>query len=359
MNPIAGMGGRVGLKGTDGADILARAMALGATPVAATRARRALARMAGAGEILVAPGAMGADVLAGMGFPFTTLSGAPPATTGPSDTRDAAQRLMEAGIDLLLFAGGDGTARDVAGAIGHRVPLLGVPTGVKMHSAVFATTPEAAGDLAAQFLRVGGTLREAEVMDLDEAALRGGRVAARLFGTAMVPAARGTVQARKGPAMPADDDALDALARRLAREWPADRLLIFGCGTTTQRLKRAIGVAGTLLGVDVVLGGRLIAADATEAQLLNLLDRAPATVVVSATGGQGFLFGRGNQQISAGVLKRVGRDNIMVVTGAQKLIALDPPVLHVDTGDAQIDAMLAGYIGVHTAPGQRMMMRIA
>jgi predicted polyphosphate/ATP-dependent NAD kinase len=365
VNPIAGMGGRVGLKGTDGAEVLARARALGAEPLAGARCLRALRRLAAEApcRVLAAPGGMGGDLAIAAGLQPELLDGWREGPTSAADTMRAAARMVEAGIDLLLFAGGDGTARDVLEAVGPRLPILGVPTGVKMHSAVFATSPEAAGELAARFLRDGAArvpLQEAEVMDLDEAALREGRLAAQLFGTARVPQARGQMQSRKGPAMPGDDDALDALARRMAREWPAERLLIFGCGTTTRRLKGAMGIEGTLLGVDAVLGGRLIAADATEQQLLNLLARpGEATVVVSATGGQGFLFGRGNQQISAAVLRAVGRENILVVTGAQKLIALDPPVLRVDTGDAELDVALAGYIGVHTAPGQRMIMRVA
>ena len=242
VNPIAGMGGRVGLKGTDGAATLARARALGAEPLAESRAIRALRRLGDAGAILAAPGAMGETALRAAGLACETLPGASPAETSAVETRKAAARMQAAGVELILFAGGDGTARDLVAALGTRVPILGIPTGVKMHSAVFATTPEAAGEVAAQFLRAGGGLIEAEVMDLDEAALREGRVAARLFGTAMVPRARRGVQCRKGPAMPGDEDALEALARRLAREWPADRLLVFGCGTTTPCFANSSGV---------------------------------------------------------------------------------------------------------------------
>ncbi|WP_270937726.1 ATP-NAD kinase family protein, partial [Falsiroseomonas oryzae] len=297
------------------------------------------------------------------GLRATILPDLPAPTGTGADTAAAAAALRRAGVDLILFAGGDGTARDVVGAVGTEVPILGVPTGVKMHSAVFGNSPLAAGSTAAQFLDGSGIrLREAEVMDIDEAALREGRVSARLYGLARVPHARALMQACKGAARPDDEAALDALARVIVRDWPADRLMILGCGTTTRRIKRALGFEGTLLGVDVALGGRPIALDATEAQLLRLLDRAGAGgagIVASVTGGQGFLFGRGNQQISAEVIRRVGRPNIMVVTGAAKLAALDPPVLHVDTGEAEVDAMLAGYIQVHTAPGQRMVMRIA
>lgn len=361
VNPIAGMGGRVGLKGTDGTGTAERARALGAVPLAGERCALALTRLAGHDiEVITAPGPAGADSAATAGLPATLLHDLPPPTGTGADTAAAASRLAAAGADLILFAGGDGTARDVLGAVGTSLPILGVPTGVKMHSAVFGTGPRAAGNVALHFLQGRATLRDAEVMDLDEEALRLGRVSARLFGVARVPHERGLVQACKAGARPDDDAALDALARRIAREWPEDRLMILGCGTTTRRVKRALGFEGTTLGVDVALGGRLLAADVGESQLLRLLDRtAEAGIVAGVTGGQGFLFGRGNQQISAEVIRRVGRVNITVMTGAGKLTALDPAVLHVDTGDAAVDEMLAGYIGVHTAPGQRMMMRVS
>jgi predicted polyphosphate/ATP-dependent NAD kinase len=359
------MGGRVGLKGTDGAATLARARALGAEPQAAARAAEALGALAAAAgpiEILAPPGTGGAEAAMAAGLAPRIVADLPPPEGSAVDTAAAARRLAEAGVELILFAGGDGTARDVLGAVGAAVPILGVPTGVKMHSAVFGTSARAAGRLAAHFLAraPGVALREAEVMDLDEAALRAGRVSARLFGMARVPHERGLRQAGKAGARPDDEAALDALARRIAREWPAARLMILGCGTTTRRIKRALGFEGTLLGVDVALGGRPLALDVNEAQLLRLIERAPdAGILASVTGGQGFLFGRGNQQISAAVLGRLGRDSIQVVTGQNKLAALDPPVLHVDTGDSAVDAMLAGYIQVHTAPGQRMVMRVA
>jgi predicted polyphosphate/ATP-dependent NAD kinase len=364
VNPIAGMGGRVGLKGTDGAEIQRRARELGAVPQAGARcalALRAMAEEGGAAELVAPAGEMGEAALAEAGLDGRILRDLPPRSGSGADTRAAAERLRAQGVDLILFAGGDGTARDAAGAVGTALPLLGVPTGVKMHSAVFGTSPRAAGRLAAHFLAGAPSvrLREAEVMDLDEAALREGRVAARLFGLARVPHERGFLQACKAGARADDEAALDALARRIAREWPADRLMILGCGTTLRRLKRALGGEGTLLGVDVALGGRLIATDVTEAQLLRLLGATPGGIVAGATGGQGFLFGRGNQQISAEVIRRVGREGITVMAGQNKLAALDPPVLHVDTGDAEVDAMLAGYMQVHTAPGQRMVMRVA
>ncbi|MGK7868852.1 ATP-NAD kinase family protein [Falsiroseomonas sp. E2-1-a20] len=355
VNPIAGMGGRVGLKGTDGAATLARARELGARPVSAERAARALRELPDGIELLAAPGAMGATSCAAAGRPCATLD---LSATGAEATRAAARAMQAAGVELLLFAGGDGTARDVLAALGTALPILGIPTGVKMQSAVFATSPAAAGRVAAAFLR-DGLLREAEVMDLDEDALREGRVSPRLHGFAKVPRESRLMQACKAGASVPDEAALDALARRLVGQMRQGRLYLLGCGTTTRRIKQALGFDGTLMGVDVALDRRLLAADVSEAQLLRLLDEAPATAIIGVTGGQGFLLGRGNQQLSPAVLRRLGRENIMVVAGAQKLALLDPACLHVDTGEPALDAALAGYIAVHTAPGRTAMLRIA
>lgn len=355
VNPIAGMGGRVGLKGTDGAATLARARELGAQPVSAERAARALRELPAGLHILAAPGAMGAESCAAAGLACQVLDSP---GEGAAATAAAARAMWSAGTEILLFAGGDGTARDVLAAIGQALPILGIPTGVKMQSAVFGTSPAAAGRAAAGFFR-DGLLREAEVMDLDEDALREGRVSPRLHGFALVPRERRLMQACKSGAVVPDEAALEALARRIVAQMQPGRLYLLGCGTTTRRIKQALGFEGTLMGVDVALDNRLLAADVSETQLLRLLDRAPATAVLGVTGGQGFLLGRGNQQLSPAVLRRIGRDNIMVVAGAQKLALLDPACLHVDTGEAALDAALAGYIAVHTAPGRTAMLRIA
>lgn len=357
VNPIAGMGGRVGLKGTDGAAILARARALGATPISGQRATRALAELTSRPfEVLAPPGTMGALPCAEAGLDCTVLHDIIMDAAG---TRAAAHAMAEAGVALILFAGGDGTARDIADVVGTAVPLLGIPTGVKMQSAIFATSPAAAGRLAARFLTEGTNLREAEVLDLDEDALREGRVRPRLHGVATVPEERTLMQAGKAGAAVPDDAALDALARRLIAEMDRERLYLLGCGTTMRRVKHAMGFEGTLMGVDVALGSRLLAADVGERQLLQLTEVTPATAILSVTGGQGFLLGRGNQQFSPAVLRRLGRQNIIVVAGALKLAALDPACLHVDTGEADTDAMLGGYIAVRTAPDRSAMLRIA
>lgn len=363
INPIAGLGGPAGLKGTDGAAAQGQALALGARPQSASRAGRALAGLSALRdgiELVCAPGAMGTDLAASLGFRHRTVGTAASSTTA-RDTRDAAAAMVKEGVTLIIFAGGDGTARDVFDAA-PGIALLGVPTGVKMHSGVFGTSPEAAGRVAALVLasepaRVAW--REAEIMDIDEEALRLGHVAARLYGYARSPVERMAMQNCKTPSRTDDDPALEALARRIVREMDPGVLYVLGCGTTMRKIKRQLGGDGTLLGVDVALDGRLIATDVDEARLLRLTGGVPFKVITGVTGGQGFVFGRGNQQISAAVLQRAGRDNVMIVTSQSKLVLLDPPCLRVDTGDRKVDAMLAGYMRVHTAPGHTMMMRIA
>lgn len=366
VNPVAGMGGAVALRGTD-RRALARARELGATPVAAGRAERALARLESRTArltLVVAAGEMGADVVSGYAFAAEVLPGAGRAAgeTTAADTRAAATALLERNVDLILFAGGDGTARDVHDAVGDRIPVLGIPTGVKMHSGVFATTPETAGAVAAEFVAGGirAPLRDGEVVDADEDAARDGVLEPRLYGALRVPDVRGRVQAAKAArSSPSDEPELDAVCSRLAQTMDPRRLYLIGPGTTTRRITTALGLPKTLLGVDVVRAGRLVAADVDERGLLELLEREPATLLVGVVGGQGSLFGRGNQQLSAAILRRLGTGNIEVVAGLRKLLALEPARLHVDTGDPELDVALAGYRKVHVAPGRTLVYNVA
>ncbi len=358
VNPIAGMGGRVALRGTDG-EALAMARQRGAVPLAAHRAARALASLAlpPGSEILTAGGAMGEAVAVAAGLRPVVVTD-PPADSRANDTQAAAAAMAARGVALILFAGGDGTARDVFAAVGRRVPMLGVPTGVKMHAAVFATTPENAGRVAAAYLTDPATeLRDGEVADGDEALLPSGRIATRLFGAALVPFRRGLIQQAKMAASNADADLLAACAEIAATLEPGC-LYLFGPGTTTRQIMARLGFDGTLLGVDAVLDGALIGRDLTEADILRLIAGRPARIVAGVVGGQGFLFGRGNQQFSPAVLRQVGRDRIAVVASLDKLAMLDGGALHADTGDLSTDAMLRGHIRVQTGPGRAAICRI-
>ncbi len=363
VNPIAGMGGRVGLKGTDGSAVLDEARRLGAQPVSSERALQALHKLTASGvefSLVTGQGHLGEDVARLAGLDPTVVYGQPQESSTSADTQGAVAAMIAAGVDLLLFAGGDGTARDVLGVVGERVPVLGIPTGVKMYSAVFGTSAQNAGDLAARFIKGDPSvrLREAEVMDIDEVAMREDRMAARLYGYAQSPHHRQLTQNAKAGSSFSENVALEAVSRQLAREMRPGCLYILGPGTTTRRVMSALGLPKTLLGVDAVLDGTLVGADLNENALLQLMQGRETYIVVSVLGGHGSLFGRGNQQISAEVIRQVGRDHIQVVTTLEKLIALDAGALHVDTGDEEIDAMLSGYMPLHTAPDRKVYFKV-
>jgi predicted polyphosphate/ATP-dependent NAD kinase len=363
VNPIAGMGGRVALKGTDGGAILAQARALGAKPQAAGRAARALGKLAAAVgdfELFTCAGAMGGDAAAAAGLTARILPREIAPLTSAEDTRAAAAALRELKVDLVLFAGGDGTARDILEVVGDGLPILGIPCGVKMHSAIFAISPEAAGQLAALLARDGERIawREGEVMDVDEEAVREGRLSARLFGYARVPAERSLVQGPKA-AGPSDEAALDGAAVEIAKGLAPGTFYFLGPGSSTKRILKHLGLEGTLLGVDAVKDGRLVGRDLSATDLSVLAAQGPAKIVLGVVGGQGHLFGRGNQQFDPDLIRRIGRDNIIVLASQAKLLALAAGRLLVDTGDPDLDRSLAGFIRVHIGPGISTLMRIA
>lgn len=359
VNPIAGIGGRLAFKGSDNRDAVERAMRGGAEAVAPGRAQRALhvIRMQCPDAMVVAArDEMGAKLAEGQGLAVTTLDHVAASPTTAEDTRAAVRELLGRDLDLLLFVGGDGTARDVVEVVGTRLPVLGVPSGVKMRSAVFGTTPEAAGEAAARFLGnpAGFELVEREVLDAADG------LESELFALARTPHVGGRLQRGKATAPAADEAALTALCESIACEMEPGRLYLVGPGTTTGRILAALGLDATPLGVDAVLDGGLLAADLDETAILRLLDaHAESTLVLGVIGGQGFLLGRGNQQISARVLERVGVDNLVIVAGADKVAALDPPVLHVDLGDGTQDDLLEGYRQVRVAPNRSMMLRVS
>jgi len=362
VNPVAGMGGRVGLKGSDGAETLRRAKALGAvetSPSRATYALRHLAPIKDRFELITYPGEMGEDEARAAGFTPKVIGKIREGETTPADTRTAAKEMATLGVDLLLFAGGDGTARDVCEAIDGTVPALGIPTGVKIHSGVYAVSPAAAGELAAKYLTGEVTgVQQAEVMDIDEDAFRDNRLSARLYGYLRIPREETYVQGSK-EASPVDEgENLKAIAADLADEMQPDTLYVLGPGSTISSVAEHLGLEKTLLGVDVVQGGKIIASDVNEEQLLKLVAGKRAKIVVTVIGGQGFVFGRGNQQISARVIRAVGKENIVIAATPAKLATLHGKPLLVDTGDPALDAELTGYAKVVTDYGRRVVYRI-
>jgi predicted polyphosphate/ATP-dependent NAD kinase len=363
VNPVAGIGGSVGLKGSDGSDTVREAVARGAVPRALTRASQALSAFAKLGEqveLVTPPVEMGETSARAHGFAPTVVGSIEPGATTGADTRAAASEMVARGVDLLLFAGGDGTAADVLAAVGRRVTVLGIPAGVKMHSGVFALTPRSAGRVAATYL--AGDLREfadGEVMDLDEEALRVGVLSPRLWGFLRIPREPFLVQELKSPSPANDETAQLAVARGVVRRLPQHALAIVGPGTTTAVLLRSLGLEPTLVGVDVVRDRTKVATDVDERILLELTAAEDVFVVVTPIGGQGFIFGRGNPQISAQVLRRVGRDNVIVAATESKLASLAGRPLLVDTGDDDLDEALAGHVHVVTGESSEAVYPVA
>ncbi len=364
VNPIAGMGGRVGLKGTDSARIVREALRRGGRPEAPGRARTALEgllRTAGdAVAVLAAPGDMGAEAAARAGASAAVV-GERAERTCAEDTVRAARAMEAAGVELILFAGGDGTARDMHGAVADRVPVVGIPAGVKMHSAVYATSPMAAGALAARYLLERDLpLREAEVMDIDEEAFRAGSVSASLYGYMMVPYLRALVQGAKSGSEPSDEAAAAAVAAEVASRVEPDRLYVLGPGTTVRAIARELGVDKTLLGVDLYRGGRILGRDVGSAEVEDAVRSGAggAAIVVTPIGGQGHIFGRGNQQISPAAIRAAGVGSVMVVATTTKLAALRGRPLLVDTGDPELDGMLSGYVRVVTGVRMESVYRV-
>ncbi|MFB6147105.1 MAG: ATP-NAD kinase family protein [Halobacteriaceae archaeon] len=347
VNPIAGMGGRVGLKGTDGKVEAARAR--GAEPRAPDRAVAALEALrdrAPDAEVYAWGGVMGADEAREAGFD-PVVPGAPdgPETTA-ADTRDAVRAFVDAGVDLVLFVGGDGTAVDVAETleeIGAETPVLGVPAGVKVYSAAFAVTPAAAGRIAASAERTA----EREVNDIDEDAYREGEVRATLRGVVEVPVAdelQGSKQVHGG--------SVEGLAEGVAAEVESGVTYVFAPGSTVGAIQRALGVDPSPLGVDVWRDGEVLVRDGGEQAILDALGEHNV-VYVSPTGGQGFVFGRGNDQLSPAVL---GRCEVQIVASRAKLD--DVGVLRVDTGDDDLDESLRGWHRVRVGRVEHRLVEV-
>ncbi len=362
VNPIAGLGGRVGLKGSDGADIQQKALALGAQPQSHLRAALALEvllPLRDTLELITPSGGMGENVALGCGFTPQVIGAPPQGDTSAEDTMSAGREMLNRSVELLLFAGGDGTARDIYSAVGALVPVLGIPAGVKIHSAVFATQPRLAGELAAAFLRGERIhLRESEVLDLDEETYRTGTVMTRLYGYLKVPYRPNYLQNSKVPTPAAESARAEAIAAVVVESMQPGWLYILGPGTTTRAIATRLEFPKTLIGVDVYTREGVVALDVNESRLLELLANQPAKIVVTPVGGQGFLFGRGNQQIGPRVLQKVGRENIIIVSLSEKLNALKGEPFFVDTGDPAVDEMLAGYLPVITGYREKVVYRV-
>ena len=348
VNPIAGMGGRVGLKGTD--NKVEEARRRGAEPRAPARGRQALEHLREQPtdvELYTYGGVMGEDEAIAAGFSPRVVGSPANGETSSEDTRAAVERLVEEGVDLILFVGGDGTAVDVAETLDELdddTPILGIPGGVKVYSSVFAVTPRAAGRIATTFERT----ETREVNDIDEDAYRGGDVNTELKALAQVPVGD-EVQSSKQIGGGTVEQVAEAVAAEIRDD---DATYVLGPGSTVDAIKTELGFNGSPLGVDVWRDGEVLVRDAGESDILaNLGERN--VIVVSPIGGQGFIFGRGNDQISPTV---IAHSDVEVVASKQKLD--DIGVLRVDTGDLALDEELRGWQRVRVGKFERRLLKV-
>ncbi len=351
INPIAGMGGRVGLKGTDG--VYREAVERGAEPVASHRAERCLTEIR-QGHTWYAPGGVMGGSLLRKFFPTDAIHTVGRRVSSPSDsttddTKKAVEHLVDEGVDIILFCGGDGTARDIFTVIGDKVPMLGIPSGVKMHSGVFGVNPEATAELFNMYADGSASLGKVEIMDLDEDRYREGSWEFVLHGEALSVNEPHYIQLGKQSFRAVGDDEIkDDIASYLIEEMerhPRD-LFVLGPGSTTGRIQELLGLEYTLLGVDLLRGGKVVRSDASESDITEAASGGDIKIVVSVIGNQGFFLGRGNQQISPKVVRLAGLKNLYIISTPSKLQRT--PLLRVDTGDPELDREIRekGYIRV-------------
>ena len=361
INPIAGMGGKVGLKGTDGNKTVSLAKDLGAKPESNFKTLQALQEFSSlkdSFELITCPGEMGENAAKKLGFNIKVI-GKKNFQTSSDDTKNAAAEMQNQGVSLIVIAGGDGTARDVFEAIGNNVPILGIPTGVKIYSGIYALTPYYAGKAVSQYL--SGKLTEftlSEVMDINEDDFRAGKLTVQIFGYLNTFKEPSLVQGTKNASVATEEDELLGISSELIRKMEDNTYYIVGSGTTLQPLMDELNLKNTVLGIDILLNKKLIANDVNETEIMKIIKGQKVKLIVTIIGGQGYIFGRGNQQISSKVIRKVGKENIIVAATTSKLHALLGKPLRVDTGDQKLNNELSGYIQVTTGYKQNHLVNV-
>ncbi|MBS6375729.1 MAG: ATP-NAD kinase family protein [Clostridium sp.] len=367
INPVAGMGGSVGLKGTD--HMVEEAIRRGAKPRANDRVCQALKELLEIKnelEIVTCPGDMGEDTAKSMGFRTTVLHTGGRRSlkdlfdSSRTDTIVLSKAMEEAGVDLLLFAGGDGTARDIYEGVGTELPALGIPAGVKIHSPVYAKNPQSAGDLAKLWLTGKVTkTAEQEVLDIDEELYRQEIINTRLYGYLSVPLEHVFTQNRKAPTPLSETASIESIAHEIVEHMEEDTYYLIGAGTTTRGVMQMLGLKNTLIGVDLIRNKELVANDIYGDKILDFIKGKKTKLIVTVTGGQGFLFGRGNQQITPEVIREIGKENIIILATKAKIAEFHHQPFLVDTPDEELNKELCGYYRVITAYGEFTMCRVS
>ena len=374
INPFAGIGGRVGLKGSDGEQIKAEALSLGAKKLANIKAKLCFEQFETDFErlkVYTAKGEMGEQLCQTLDLNYSIIDSSGPneygevkENTSSKDTKYLVSEFCKLSLDLIVFVGGDGTARDVFQSLIENQLVLGVPAGVKIHSGVYAVSPEAAGKII-QSILIGDMLgvQSADVVDLDEDEFRAGRVKTKYYGEMSVPSSQVYMQAVKSGSSTTKEqqenlDLID-IAADIVESMEDDTYYVIGSGTTCAAVMNELGLENTLLGSDIIHQETLITSDAVENDLLSLLENKSKVVfVMTVIGGQGHILGRGNHQISPAVIKKAGWKSFKIIATKSKLADLNGRPLQVDTGSTELDHQLFGLKQITTGYHDKMLYSV-
>lgn len=350
VNPKAGVGGSVALKGSDGEDIYEEAIKRGASEKAHLRCEEAFSHLLDIKDefkVFTGNHRLGEDEMKKLGLNYEVVYETDTDTTA-EDTKNTLKEILKKDVDMIVFAGGDGTARDVYDAVGLKKPVIGIPAGTKMHSSVFGVSPKSASEVIRAFLLDESyEIIESEVMDIDEDAFRKEILNVKLYGALNVVNKGKMMQVGKSPQSASENADLESIAQFVVDEMKDDTLYIVGSGSTIRPVMKLLGLENSLLGVDLVYNKKLIKKDASEKDIYEALMKYPKRkIIVTIIGGQGYIFGRGNQQFSSRVIREVGKENIIVIATQSKLNSIAGGNLLADTGDDATNEYLAGYYNV-------------
>jgi len=350
------MGGSVGLKGTDGKEILQKAISLGAKPNAINRAKEFLTELRAIKnkiKFITCPGNMGELILKEMHFTYENIDDSifndvkELSDTSAEHTMKAALKMIKLeNLKILLFFGGDGTARDIFKAIGKEIPCLGIPTGVKIYSSVFSVNPRDAAMIVMQFLWNEIPLKESEVLDIDEMEYRNGRLVSKIYGELLIPYNPDLSQQSKMRSPESDLNNQERIAKRIIEIMEPDIYYLLGPGTTIKAITDLLKQEKTILGIDLLVNKQIIARDLNEEQIINYINGKQVKIITTLIGRQGFLFGRGHLQLSPRILQRVTSKNIIIIATKFKLLSINNQVLRIDTRDPDLDQNMKGFYKV-------------
>ena len=367
VNPDAGLGGRLGFKGSDGRADEARSS--GAKDRAGPRMMETITHIFNLiqskkcleFDLYVCGGKMGSDWIKDIPFPNLKVIGDWQGKTSAKDTTLAVELLLEEDVDLIMYAGGDGTTRNIIDTLESleslELPLIGVPSGVKMYSGCFAEDTLAAAEVLAAWINGDLGFSTTEVLDMDEESYRLGEWKIDMFGQAITPASPLWIQGSKHQVQAVgEDEVLESLSEHILEIYVENEncLIIWGAGGSLNKIANLCNLDTTLLGIDISKGDKLIGTDLSEKELISILDNYSENEIVlllSPMGGQGFLIGRGNLQLSPDVLRKIGIDNIMGVATPAKLLSISR--IRIDTGDTSLDKEIRGKKYVKIIQGYR------